>query len=62
MERLLRIIGLIFMTLSLIGAVVWVGQEAGWWAFERPESITVPVVACGVIGLILSRIRLPEKE
>lgn len=62
MENALRITGLVFMALSLIGAVVWVGREAGWWAFERPESVTIPVVACGVIGLILSRIRLPEKE
>lgn len=62
MEKALRITGLVFMALSLIGAVIWVGREAGWWTFEYLESITIPIVACGVIGLILSRIRLPEKE
>lgn len=62
MEKLLRIAGLVFMALSLIGAVVWVGLEAGWWIVEYAESLTIPVVACGVIGLILSRLRLPESE
>ncbi len=50
------------MGLSLAGAIIWAGNGAGWWTFEHLESITIPIVACGVIGLILSRIRLPEKE
>lgn len=62
MEKVLRITGLVCMGLSLAGAIIWAGNGAGWWTFEHLESITIPIVACGVIGLILSRIRLPEKE
>lgn len=60
MERIIRISAVVFMALTIIGAVAWTGRELSWWAFERPENLSVPVIACGVIAMVLSRIKVNQ--
>lgn len=58
MERIIRIAAVVFMVLTIIGAVAWTGRELSWWAFERPENLSVPVIACGILAMVLSRVNL----